>query len=60
LVAVNPEPGQGDLMQAELKRLTGSGFEVRKGNATASADLVPILLWLAAIAFAAEMLLLAV
>jgi len=60
MVAVNPDPSQGDLTQAPVSRLSEAGFAVRKGDTAASADLVPILLLLAAIAFAAEMLLLAV
>jgi len=59
-VAVNVEPDQGDLTQSPVQRLRDAGYDVRTGSSTATADLVPLMLCLAAVAFAVEMLLLAV
>jgi hypothetical protein len=59
-VAVNVEPDQGDLTQSPVQRLRDAGYDVRTGSGAATADLVPLMLCLTAIAFAVEMLLLAI
>jgi hypothetical protein len=57
-VAVNVLPGEGDLTRADPAKLIARGLRVASGAVERSSDLVPLLLWLAALAFAAELLLL--
>jgi hypothetical protein len=65
--AVNVPAAEGDLAQAPADVLRKQGFQILSASANLqseiynlkSSDLSPILLWLAAIAFAAELLLLA-
>ncbi len=66
--AVNVPPAEGDLTQASSDALKKQGFRVWTASANRqspvanrqSSDISPVLLWLAALAFAAEMLLLAI
>lgn len=58
-VAVNPAPAEGDLRRMTAAELAAAKVEVRKDVGRAAIDLVLPLLLLAAAAFAAEMLLLA-
>jgi hypothetical protein len=65
--AVNVLAAEGDLTQASIDALRKQGYQVLSPSASRqsaiynlkSADLSPLLLWLAALAFAAELLLLA-
>jgi hypothetical protein len=56
--AVNPRAEEGDLAQAKPDRLTNQGFRVRTAEPVATADLSLPFLYLAALAFCSEMLLL--
>jgi len=57
-VAVNPEPGEGDLARAAPDLLRLRGIDVRDEYASRTSDLVVPLLYVAAAAIAAELLLL--
>ncbi len=57
-VAVNPLAEEGDLTQASYDRLVSQGLHVRSDKLPPSADLTIPLLYIAAAAFAAELLLL--
>jgi hypothetical protein len=52
-------PEEGDLTATQTSDLVGKGYVVRAGAESARSDLSVDLLWLAAFAFAAELLLLA-
>jgi len=66
--AVNVLAAEGDLSRVSVEALRKQGYQVLSASANRqspvanrqSSDLTPLLLWLAALAFAAEMLLLAV
>ncbi len=58
-VAVNLDPDESDLERADPAALAARGYIVVKEVGPRATDLVPLLLWAAAAAFAAEMLLLA-
>ena len=57
-VAVNVLAAEGDLTRVTAKRLAELGYEVRPDAGTGGSDLTQTVLWLAALAFALEMLLL--
>ncbi len=59
--AVNVLAAEGDLTMASADALRRQGFQVQSASSNRqSSDLSPLLLWLAAFAFAAELLLLAI
>jgi hypothetical protein len=58
LIAVNVLAEEGDLERAEAGRLKAAGYDVRVAAGRESSDLTTVMLYIAAIAFALELLLL--
>jgi hypothetical protein len=58
VVVVNHDPAEGDLARAGEEELKRRGLAVTRSAGRTGSDLSPVLLWLAAFAFAAELLLL--
>jgi hypothetical protein len=58
-IAVNPFPEEGDLTSLPPSQLTAKGIKVQTGSAAIGAELTLTLLYLAALLFALEMLILA-
>ncbi len=59
-LAVNPDPAEGDLQRFEPAELAQRGWVVTEEIGGGAIDLIPLLLWLAVAAFAAELILLCI
>jgi hypothetical protein len=57
-VAVNVDAAEGDLSRADVRLLSGQGYEIRTEAGSRTSDLSQVALYLAALAFALEMILL--